>query len=67
MKRFINKLIVAFIVIGGLFIGAVKGQEARTKWVNKMKSRTENKRLKPVSQPEEVMLDDFEIASFHRN
>lgn len=67
MKPFIYKLIVAFIVVGGLFIGVVKGQEARTKWMNKMKSRNENKRLKTGPLPEEVMLDDFEMASFHRN
>ncbi|TAL51035.1 MAG: hypothetical protein EPN92_01065 [Chitinophagaceae bacterium] len=67
MKSFIYKLIVAFIVVGGLFIGMVKGQEARTKWMNKMKSRKENKRLKTAPQPNEVVLDDFEMASFHRN
>lgn len=67
MKPIVNRMILVAIMTGGLFIGVVKGQEARTKWISKMKSRYDNKRVKPVINPNEVMLDDYEIASFHRN
>ncbi len=63
MKQFNQKIFIAAVVVGGLFIGAVKGQEARSRWVNKMKVRDERK----VKNPNEVVLDDYEIASFHNN
>lgn len=66
MKQFNHKMIVAAIVVGGLFIGAVKGQDARNRWVGKMKNR-EEKKMKPVKGAHEVVLDDYEIASFHNN
>jgi len=65
MKQFNHKIFIAAVVVGGLFIGAVKGQEARTSWMRKMKSKDERK-MKPEN-PNEVMLDDYEIASFHNN
>jgi len=64
MKQFNHKIFVAAVVVGGLFIGAVKGQEARSRWVSKMKIRDERK-IK--TNPNEVVLDDYEIASFHNN
>ena len=64
MKQFNHKMFIAAVVVGGLFIGAVKGQEARTRWVNKMRTRDERKMK---TNPKEVMLDDYEIASFHNN
>ena len=65
MKHFNHKIFIAAVVVGGLFIGAVKGQEARTSWVRKMKSKDERKMK--LENPNEVMLDDYEIASFHNN
>ena len=64
MKQINHKIFIAAVVVGGLFIGAVKGQEARTSWVKRMKTRDERK-MKPG--PKEVVLDDYEIASFHNN
>ena len=64
MKQINHKIFIAAVVVGGLFIGAVKGQEARTSWVKRMKTRDERK-MKPG--PNEVVLDDYEIASFHNN
>ena len=66
MKQFNHKMIIAAIVVGGLFIGAVKGQDARTRWVSRMKGR-EEKKIKAERNPKEVLLDDYEIASFHNN
>lgn len=65
MKQFNHKIFIAAVVVGGLFVGVVKGQEARTNWVKKMKTRDERK-MKPQHR-NEVMLDDYEIASFHNN
>jgi hypothetical protein len=56
------------IVIAGLMIGVVKGQEARHKWVSKKKNRYENRQLKIDQEAENspVTLDEFEIATYHR-
>ena len=64
MKQINHKIFIAAVVVGGLFIGAVKGQGARSNWVKKMKTRDERK-MKPGLK--EVVLDDYEIASFHNN
>ncbi len=64
MKQINNKIFVAAVVVGGLFIGAVKGQDARSRWISKMKTRDENRKVK---NPNEVILDDYEIASYHNN
>lgn len=64
MKQINNRIFIAAVVVGGLFIGAVKGQEARERWVSKMKTRDERKMK---ANPSEVVLDDYEIASFHNS
>jgi hypothetical protein len=65
MKQFNHKIFIAAVVVGGLFIGAVKGQGARSNWLKKMKTRDERKMR--AQNPNEVVLDDYEIASFHNN
>lgn len=67
MKRITHKIVIATIIVGGLFIGIVKGQEARSRWVTKMKTRHDQGKFKEVIPNNEVILDDFEIASFHNN
>jgi hypothetical protein len=64
MKQINHRIFIAAVVVGGLFIGAVKGQEARSRWVSKMKTRDERKMK---ANPSEVVLDDYEIASFHNS
>ena len=65
MKQINHKIFIAAVVVGGLFIGAVKGQGARSSWVKKMITRDERKMK--AQNPNEVVLDDYEIASFHNN
>ena len=65
MKQFNHRIFIAAIVVGGLFVGAVKGQEARTRWISKMKGKEESR--KPKSVKDEVILDDYEIASYHNS
>jgi hypothetical protein len=67
MKQINHRLFIAAIVMGGMFVGMVKGQEARSRWVSKMKTRQENRKQKPADKTGEVPLDDYEIASFHRS
>ncbi len=53
---------------GGLFIGMVKGQEVKQKWIAKMKDRYEGKESanhKNAANTGEVMLDEYEISSYH--
>jgi hypothetical protein len=66
MKRFIYTLLFSMIVVAGLFIGMVKGQEVRNKWVSKMKFKHEEKRLakKPVLRGG-IALDEIEEATYH--
>ena len=66
MKQINHRLFIAAVVVGGLFVGAVKGQEARSRWVSKMKTRDESRKMKS-EKPNEVVLDDYEIASYHNN
>lgn len=68
MKRIFYKFMLTMIVFTGLMIGIVKGQEARQKWVNKKKNKYENQHLKitPETGNSLVMLDEFEMAAYHR-
>jgi len=67
MKQINNKIFIATIIAGGLFVGFIKGHDARNRWVSKMKSRHENPSEKKEKNAQQVALDDFEIASFHKN
>jgi len=71
MKTFRNKLIIFLAVTCGGVIGIVKGEEAKQKWVFKVRSKYENKRQmaekKSIARKGGVLLDDIEMASFHNN
>ena len=66
MNRIIYTLIFSMIMIAGLFIGMVKGQEVRNRWISKMKFKHEERREqhKPV-QRNGIMLDEIEEATYH--
>ena len=63
-------LVFLAVTVGGM-IGVVKGEEARQKWVFRMKSKYENRRLmaerKSLARKGGVLLDDIELAAFHNN
>ncbi len=71
MKTFTNKLIVVLAVTVGTIIGIVKGEEARQKWVFKIRNKYDSRRLmaerKSIARNGGVLLDDIEMASFHNN
>jgi len=58
------------VTVGGM-IGAIKGEEAKQKWVFRMRSKYENRRLmaerKLIARKGGVLLDDIELAAYHNN
>ena len=71
MRRFRNKLVIFLAVTVGGAIGLFKGEEAKQKWVFKIRSKYENRRLmaekKSIARKGGVLLDDIEMASYHNN
>ena len=71
MKRVKNKMVVFLAVTVGGMIGVVKGEEAKQKWVFRMKSKYDNRRLmaerKSLARKGGVLLDDIELAAYHNN
>ncbi len=70
MIKLNNKWVMTFIVSVGTVISMFKGAEARQKWVFKIKNRFEEKKLlaeqKKLVRSGGVLLDDIELASFHK-
>jgi hypothetical protein len=66
MKRIVYTLTFTMIMIAGLFIGIVRGQEVRNKWISKMKFKHEERR-DTQRQPlrDGIMLDEIEEATYH--
>lgn len=66
MRRIIYTLLFSMIMLAGLFIGMIKGQEVRNKWLSKMKFKHEERResQKQVVKGE-IMLDEIEEATYH--
>ena len=71
MPVFKNKFLLFLVISVGSVIGIVKGEEAKQKWVFKIKSRVDKKKQiaekKLRAKKGGVMLDDIELASFHTN
>jgi len=68
MKRMIYKIPFSLILMSGMFIGMVKGQEVRQKWLSKMKNRYEEQRASSriiKHNRAEIMLDEIELATYH--
>lgn len=71
MKSVKNKMVVFLAVTIGGMVGLVKGEEARQKWVFRIRSKYENRRLiaerKSIARRGGVLLDDIEMAAYHNN
>jgi hypothetical protein len=69
MKRIKLRLLFLLILTGGFFVGALKGNEARQKWVFKVRSKYETRKQiaerKSIVRKGGVLLDDMEIAAYH--
>lgn len=71
MKRYKNRLVFFLAFTIGSLIGVFKGEEAKQKWVFKIRSKYDSKRMvaerKLIARKGGVMLDDIEMAAFHNN
>jgi hypothetical protein len=71
MKRYKNKFLVFLAITIGTLIGMLRGEEAKQKWVFKVRSKYDNKRLmaerKSIARKGGVLLDEVEMSSFHDN
>ena len=70
MNQVNNKWVLVLIISVGTVISIVKGPEARNKWLFKIKNRFEEKKQiaeqKKLMRSGGVLLDDIELASFHK-
>ena len=71
MKGVKNRMVVFLAVVVGGMIGVVKGEEAKQKYVFRVRSKFENRRLmaerKSIARKGGVLLDDIELAAYHNN
>ncbi|HMH21329.1 MAG TPA: hypothetical protein VK563_06120 [Puia sp.] len=71
MKGVKNKMVLFLAVTIGGMVGVLKGEEAKQKWVFKIRSKYENRRLmaerRSIARKGGVLLDDIELASYHNN
>lgn len=70
MNQLGNKWLLTLFVTVGTAINIFKGAEARQKWAFKVKNRFEEKKQlaeqKKLMRNGGVLLDDIELASFHK-
>jgi hypothetical protein len=68
---FKNKFLLFFVISVASVIGIVRGEEAKQKWVFKIKSKVDTKKLtaekRQLAKKGGVLLDDIEMAAFHNN
>jgi hypothetical protein len=66
-----NKMVVFLAVTVGGMVGLLKGEEAKQKYVFRIRSKFDNRRLmaerKSIARKGGVVLDDIEMASYHNN
>jgi hypothetical protein len=68
MKAIFYNFTFRLIVLVGIVVGIVKGQEARQKWVSKKKMKYETKRDSQralTSDESQVVLDEIEMSTYH--
>lgn len=71
MKTMLKQIFLFLTLSIGTLLGWVKGEEARQKWFFRVKSRMDEKKQQAAQRKLQkngaVLLDDIEIASFHKN
>lgn len=69
MKAILNRMVLLLALTVGSIVGLFKGNEAKQKWIFKIRSSFDEKRhlaeQRKVIRQGGVALDDIEIASFH--
>lgn len=70
MRKIVRNLILMDVLFIGSILGFFKGEEARQKWTFKMLSKIEEKQqkseLKKIKREGGVLLDEIELASYHK-
>jgi len=70
MRKFVRNLILMDVFFIGSLLGFFKGDEAKQKWTFKMLSRVEEKQqkaeIKKIKKEGGVVLDEIELASYHK-
>jgi hypothetical protein len=68
MKTIFYTVTFRLILLVGIFVGIMKGQEARQKWLSKKKIKYESKKANQknsIADGSQVVLDDIEMATYH--
>jgi hypothetical protein len=68
MKTIFYTVAFRLILLVGIFVGIMKGQEARQKWVSKKKIKYESKKANQknsIADGSQVVLDEIEMATYH--
>jgi hypothetical protein len=68
MKTIFYSVAFRLILLVGIFVGIMKGQEARQKWLTKKKIKYESKRANQknsIADGSQVVLDEIEMATYH--
>ena len=68
MKPMFYKFTFRLLLVGGIIVGIVKGQDARQKWVTKKKIRYETRKAhqKDINIDRAlVTLDEIEMSTYH--
>jgi hypothetical protein len=70
MKKIRLKLLVLTLTASGFFVGVVKGECARQKFMFKVRSRYDNRKQmaekKSILKKGGILLDDIEMAAYHK-
>ena len=68
MKTIFYTFTLRLILLVGIVVGIMKGQEARQKWVSKKKMKYEARRTNQkntITDKNQVPLDEIEMSTYH--
>jgi hypothetical protein len=68
MKTIFQTFTFRFILLSGIIVGIVKGQDAKQKWVMKKKIKFETRKAQQKNtsfNQSLVMLDEIEMSTYH--
>ena len=67
MKTIFYTFTLRMILLVGIVVGIMKGQEARQKWVSKKKMKYETKKANKniITDKYQVALDEIEMSTYH--
>ena len=71
MKKIYNRTILFTAITIGSIVGIFKGTEAKQKWMFKILSKQDERQTRAVRKSEarkgKVLLDDIEMAAYHKS